>query len=288
MKTFLVATDFSERADRALRRATLLARQRGATITLVHVVDDDRPASLTDPEHARAAELAARQSRSVTETDGITCTSRIFLGDPSQAIRRAADEIGADLIIVGPHRRSPVRDAFVGTTAERTIRESTRPVLVAAGTPAGPYQKALIATDLSPCSKPALAAAEAMGLRQLCPTALLYAAATPAMSQRSGAWHGRDELEAAIAKALEEARRELDGFLADSPCRPEKILVEPCADRRAAEVILATATQTGADLIVLGTQGRTGLRRVLLGSVAEEVLRRAPVDVLVVPGGATA
>lgn len=41
MTTIMVATDFSERSDLALRRATLLARQYGAGIAPMHTVDDD-------------------------------------------------------------------------------------------------------------------------------------------------------------------------------------------------------------------------------------------------------
>lgn len=42
-QTLLVATDFSTRSDRALRRAVLLAKQYTAGLVLVHVVDDERP-----------------------------------------------------------------------------------------------------------------------------------------------------------------------------------------------------------------------------------------------------
>lgn len=44
METIMMATDFSERSDRALRRITLLAKQHKAKITLIHVVDDGQPA----------------------------------------------------------------------------------------------------------------------------------------------------------------------------------------------------------------------------------------------------
>ncbi len=47
-------------------------------------------------------------------------------------------------------------------------------------------------------------------------------------------------------------------------------------------VLLAMATETGADLIVMGTVGRRGPRRVLVGSVTERVIAHSPVPVLVV------
>jgi nucleotide-binding universal stress UspA family protein len=55
----------------------------------------------------------------------------------------------------------------------------------------------------------------------------------------------------------------------------------------AAQVIVDTATSTGADLIVMGTHGRTGLTHMLIGSVAEKVLRTASCPVLTVRGAVT-
>ena len=55
MQKILVATDFSTRSDRALMRATLIARQTKAELILVHVVDADQPKRLVaaDRETAR-------------------------------------------------------------------------------------------------------------------------------------------------------------------------------------------------------------------------------------------
>ena len=53
----LVATDFSPRSDRALRRGILLARQNSTELLLTHVVDDDQPQRLIDVEKREAAAL---------------------------------------------------------------------------------------------------------------------------------------------------------------------------------------------------------------------------------------
>jgi len=50
----------------------------------------------------------------------------------------------------------------------------------------------------------------------------------------------------------------------------------------AADMIVATAAGTGADLIVMGSHGRTGIERLVLGSNTERVLNRTPCAVLVV------
>ena len=57
----LVATDFSTRSQRALRRAGLLARERSAKLTLVHVVEDDQPRSLIELERREASKFLDEQ-----------------------------------------------------------------------------------------------------------------------------------------------------------------------------------------------------------------------------------
>ena len=52
-------------------------------------------------------------------------------------------------------------------------------------------------------------------------------------------------------------------------------------DASAAESIVRTATEQGADLIVVGSHGRTGISRVMLGSVAAKVVAQSPLPVLV-------
>ena len=44
----LVATDLSARSDRAVERAVILAKQTGAALTILHVVDADLPSRITD------------------------------------------------------------------------------------------------------------------------------------------------------------------------------------------------------------------------------------------------
>ena len=52
-------------------------------------------------------------------------------------------------------------------------------------------------------------------------------------------------------------------------------------DASAAESIVRTAVEEGADLIVVGSHGRTGISRLMLGSVAAKVVAQSPLPVLV-------
>ena len=148
MKRIMFATDFSERSDRALRRAVILARAHDAVLEIVHVVDDDRPRRIVDHEVNDARQLLGELARSLKDLDGVSCRTQIVQDDPFAGIVKAVAKAMPDLLVVGPHRRQILRDAFVGTTAERTIRTASCPVLMVNGPPVGPL--ALHASDNGP------------------------------------------------------------------------------------------------------------------------------------------
>ncbi len=57
----MVATDFSERSDRALRRATLIAQKVNARLSLIHVVDEDQPRRIIEAERNNALAILHEQ-----------------------------------------------------------------------------------------------------------------------------------------------------------------------------------------------------------------------------------
>lgn len=100
------------------------------------------------------------------------------------AFLRTAEEITADLIVVGRHRRQ-LLDTFVGTTAEGRIRRSQRPVLMANSMPWRPYGRIVLAIAFDDASRSAITAARRLGLlEQTEPVALhLFDAAALGMKQ---------------------------------------------------------------------------------------------------------
>lgn len=156
MPKILLATDFSERSDRALRRATLLAREISASLFLVHVVDDDRPRWIVERERKGAERLLAELARTVQDVDRLTCEASVVLSDPFDGIVQETKNKAPDLLVIGSHRRRLLRDVFVGTTAERTIRSVDCPVLMVNAPPVARYRRVLHATDLSDNSRAAV------------------------------------------------------------------------------------------------------------------------------------
>ena len=86
MKRIMFATDFSERSDRALSRAVILAKAHDAVLEIVHVVDDDRPRRIVDHEVNDARQLLGELARSLKDLDGVSCSTQIVQDDPFAGI----------------------------------------------------------------------------------------------------------------------------------------------------------------------------------------------------------
>ncbi|MBI2740110.1 MAG: universal stress protein [Rhodospirillales bacterium] len=282
MRKILVATDLSARADRAIRRATLLAKKFEASLHLVHVVDDDRPRRIIDPERDAAAEILDKQARSLRDFDGVNCTASVVLGGLADEIVKAAQEAAADVVIVGSHRHRAIQDVFVGTTAERTIRSSRQPLLVANGVPASLYRHILAAVDFSNCSADALLAIAALGLDKDVAISVLHVFDAPARKHMALASASRGDLQHYIGSEEADAGRELASFVQRTVAFPARHLVK-LRETTAPHAICTAAEEVSADLIVVGTHGRTGIANFLLGSVAQGVLHAADQDVLTIP-----
>lgn len=282
MERILVATDFSTRSDRALRRATLLARQTGALISILHVVDSDRPEYLVSLDRAAAEKALAELSQTIRHVDGLACDYRLVLADPFEGIVATARSQKADLLVIGPHRRQILCDAFVGTTAERVIRHSPVPVLMANASPLAPYRRVLAAFDRSQQSAAALSALARLDLAAGAELTLFQAIDVPEVALMMRATTPAHQINFHIEKREAAASEDLRGFAGALPLSPRYCMAR-FAVGTTAMAILQASVKAEADLIVMGTRGQSGLGRFLLGSVAEAVLRSATIDVLVVP-----
>ncbi len=147
IKTILVPTDFSEHAQRAFERAFDLAAQLGAKLYLLHVQTESflRTAvkeglldgASTDEELQDAVSqlIEERFSQTLCAVDhsqvAIEHTSR--RGDPDAVILAYAEEVGADLVVVGSRGAGfidEMRAAVIGSVTGSVIRKSPCPVMV--------------------------------------------------------------------------------------------------------------------------------------------------------------
>jgi nucleotide-binding universal stress UspA family protein len=120
-RRILVPTDFSAGSRRSFRLAARLAQLFGATVTVLHAVtaDAEVDGALASMHRFVPLELARRAPRLVVEA-----------GEPCAVILSMVKTIGADLVVLSTRGRDSLRDAVLGTHAQRVIRHAPCPVLV--------------------------------------------------------------------------------------------------------------------------------------------------------------
>ncbi|HEV2057094.1 MAG TPA: universal stress protein [Methylomirabilota bacterium] len=142
MTTFrriLHPTDFSRASAPALRRAVALARACRAPLVLLHVMTPPFPfigEGAPPSGYADLLILARRSARrrlaaalARVRRERVRGQAIFAEGLPADEILRAARRARADLIVMGTHGRTGVSRVFMGSVAERVVRESRCPVL---------------------------------------------------------------------------------------------------------------------------------------------------------------
>jgi universal stress protein A len=149
----LVATDFSAASDAALAFARTLASRFGASLHLLHILEDPYVTGAFAPEVYAPPPAGLRESwlRSaeatmamlVTEADkaAFNITTDVVFGPIAHTIVERASQIGADLIVMGTHGRGGVAHLLMGSVAERVVRTAGCPVLTTRGVQAEKAEK---------------------------------------------------------------------------------------------------------------------------------------------------
>ncbi len=131
IKTILHPTDFSPRSDVAFQLACVLARDAGARLVVLHVLE--RPLivysgmELAPPLPSPEEERRARRERlqQVRPADpAVAVEHRLEEGDPATAILQVAQEAGCDLIVMGTHGRTGLGRLLMGSVADKVVREA--------------------------------------------------------------------------------------------------------------------------------------------------------------------
>jgi len=132
-KTIVLALDGSDGSQQALPLAAELAKRDDAKIVIAHVKQVSvrgGPVILNEDEiQAEIRKQAEELSDDGIETSAEMCS--IVVGGPAQAIDEIADEVGADLVVIGTRGHSPVAGLLLGSVTQRLLHISSRPVLVA-------------------------------------------------------------------------------------------------------------------------------------------------------------
>ena len=222
----VVATDFSTRSDRALRRSTIIAKQFSSQLLLVHVVDSDQPQYLIDAEVEASRSILEKSAATICSSDEVAARASVIVGDVFSGILDTADRAEASLVVLGPHRRL-LRDAFIGTTAERAIAHSRRPVLLAAGVPSAPYRHALLALEMDYVSKSTVRRVQELGIVNGPTVVAMHAFDAPAEGMMRRSMSEAGAINEYVKSERGRASGEFDAFLSDAGLGGVRRLVVP-------------------------------------------------------------
>lgn len=159
LHSLLVPIDLSPHSDRVVRRAASLPVAAGATITLLHVIPKALPALTRRRAEKDARTALAPETAFLSKAlrSDISIEHEVSVGAPAAEIAERAARLKADLIVLGRGVGRPVRDSFLGSTAERVIRQTRMPVLPVRSTVRGPYRRPTLGLDVDAAAEPLLA-----------------------------------------------------------------------------------------------------------------------------------
>jgi nucleotide-binding universal stress UspA family protein len=283
--TVLVATDFSDAAHVAAERALLLAAAApGSRLEILHAIDRLSLQSLrrllasspadAERELVEKAGIELRHlSESLPRNDAASIETQVVIGNVAEEIARRADELDASLVVMGARGANFVREAFLGTTAEKVVRKTSRPLLVVRSPGRQPYRRVLVPVDFSPHSRHALETARAIAPQAV--HHVLHAFEVPFEGQLRYASVDEDTVARYRIQARALAEQDLDRFLRTGSA-VRRMIVHGYPPR-----VIAEAEREIADLVVMGKHGQSALEDLIVCSVSEHVLAHARCDVLV-------
>ncbi|MBW8330342.1 MAG: universal stress protein [Thiobacillus sp.] len=289
-RTLLAATDFSAPARHALERAAQLAASHsGARLTLAHVASRSALDSLRRLLSRDAAGIETRlleqAERSLAElatqlASKHPCAIDTVLkqGAAQTSLVELAETCNSDLLVMGARGTHFVHEHLLGSTTERVLRSTRRPLLAVKQRPYTPYRRILAPVDFSDHAAAAINAAHTW-----LPEAdfvLLHAFESELESTFRLAGMSDSHIHEYRILARESAQVSMEAFIG-------KLQVP--ADRLSRQFVHGAATlhileheqSVDADLIVMGKHGQSALEELLLGSVTQHVLAYSTSDVFI-------
>lgn len=288
----LSPTDFSEFATAAGAYAAALASAYGATLRLLHVstpfpvvapyanIQGDPGIFEAQREQSESAlAVLATQARKA----GVTVETELREGNAVREILHAAQDWGADVIVLGTHGRGGFERLVLGSVTEKVLRQASSAVLTVPqgliGRDPGTlrWQRILCPHDGSQASKAGVDYAASLAERSGAQLTLL----SVAESIPYGGDFTSPDYSAFRAERLQHAADALNTALPPE-VRRRCTVIERVVYGKPSQQILEVAKQDAPDLLVMGLQGRGALDLLMFGSTTNHVVRYAECPVMTV------
>ncbi|MDN3724193.1 universal stress protein [Aequorivita sp. SDUM287046] len=274
MKKILVPVDFSIHSEYAMEVAAKIARKQNAEIIALHMIGLS-DAVVTRDENNESVEvllymkLAKKRFAEFVDREylkGITVTDTVHNYRIFSEINEVALNLGAELIVMGSHGTSGLKEVFVGSNTEKVVRTSEVPVLVIKHRHENfNPQLGIFACDFQDNSlgpyRRAKNLFEALGIEMQ----MLYV-------NVSGNFQSTRETEKRILNFLNNAGESNPLELLNKVAQYNEYSVEAG--------IFGYSQVSNADIIALPTQGRQGLAHFFSGSIGEDVVNHSDLPVI--------
>ena len=130
----LHANDGSDHAFNALKLALRIAKRDSAELHMVSVEEKGHMPELVAESDTRATPLrfdkTLQQARALADESHVKLRSHVLTGHPVRNIIKLANDLNADLIVVGASGHSALYDRMIGSRAQKILHHATCPVLV--------------------------------------------------------------------------------------------------------------------------------------------------------------
>ncbi|WP_410004903.1 universal stress protein [Aequorivita nionensis] len=274
MKKILVPVDFSQHSDYALEVAAGIAKKHNAEIIAVHMMGlndaiitrDESKETMEAMFYMRLAEKRFAEFLDKDYLEGIKVTDAVHNYKIFSELNDVALDFKADLIVMGSHGSSGLKEVFVGSNTEKVVRTSEIPVLVIKHRHENfNPELGVFACDFLENSigsyKRAQKMFDALGINMQ----MLYV-------NLAGDFRSTREIEKRILNFLKSAGEPNPLESLNKVIQYNEYSVEAG--------IFGFSQVSSADIIALPTQGRQGLAHFFSGSIGEDVVNHSDLPVL--------
>jgi len=269
MKKIIVLTDFSDRSEFALKAAADLAKKHTVELLVVHMLELNQ-AILSSPDGmyieqtvflVKLAEKNLSEFLDKPYLKGITVTPVIKHYKVFSELDAIAEEHNADLIVMGSNGASGLEEIFIGSNAERVVRNASIPVLVIKGAvDEFNIDRFVFACDFNDDNLPAFQKAKEFSelLNAKMEVVFINTPNDEFMSNR-------------------DAYQKINKFLTKANAGQQ---VEIYNDYSVEQGIINYGNTILADAIAIPTHGRKGIAHLFNGSIGEDVVNHSKIPVI--------
>ncbi|WP_223548142.1 MULTISPECIES: universal stress protein [Aestuariivivens] len=272
MKKIIVPIDFSEHSEYALKAAAKLAQKNNAELLVLHMLEMSEVLLTASGENPQKViyflKLAEQRFDDFLKKDYLKDVKikpivkhfKVF-----SEVNEVAKKHNADIIVMGSHGASGVKEFFVGSNTERVVRHSEIPVLVVKKElPEVNFEVVVYACDFSNESIESFIKATKLFDKMKTKLYLVHVNLP------------NDRFRSSV-----EIERNVTNFLTKADGNLERLdNVSYVSDYTVEEGILTFANKVGADLIAMSTHGKKGIAHFFEGSISEDVANHATLPVM--------